>query len=300
MTKAMVNDIEIEYETFGDKKSPAVLLIAGLAAQLISWQKEFCMELASRGYYVIRFDNRDTGLSSKIDGLTANELLGKVGAILMGQETSVPYNLNDMAYDCISLLDNLNIDKAHIVGKSMGGSIAQILCLNHQNRALSLTSIYSGTGNNKAFHPTQEVMQVMLTPPPQDREGYVEHMVKIFRITFGTGTTFNEEYHRQLVESSYDRCFCREGALRQYLAILSQKDRTDVLKNLNVPALIIHGDEDPVDPLAGGEATANAIPKAKLKIIRGMGHVMPNLEAYWSDILDEMVGHMNQITSKKP
>lgn len=296
MTKAMVNNIQIKYETFGDSKSPAVLLIAGLGAQLIYWQKEFCEELANRGYYVIRFDNRDTGLSSKIGGLSTNELLEKVGAIFMGQATSVPYSLNDMANDAIELLNHLNIDKAHIVGKSMGGFIAQKICLNHQNRVLSLTSIYSHTGNAKVFHPTQEVMQVMFTPPPRDREGFVEYMVNLFRITFGTGKPFDEGYYRRLAESSYDRCLCQEGVLRQYLAILSQKDRTEALKILQVSTLIIHGDEDPLVPLTGGEATANAIPNAKLKIIKGMGHVLPNLEAYWSDILDEMVGHMNQIT----
>ena len=292
MTKANVNNIHIEYETFGDNNFPALLLIAGLGAQLTYWQKEFCMELASRGYYVIRFDNRDTGLSSKIGSLTANELMEKVGALFMGQETSVPYELGDMADDGITLLDSLNIDKAHIVGKSMGGFIAQTLCLNHPNRALSLTSIFSHTGNNKAFQPTKEVMEVMLTPAPEDRDEYVAHMIKLFRITFGTGKPFDENYHRKLIESSFDRCFCREGVIRHYLAILSQKNRSEALKNLNIPALIIHGDEDPMVPLAGGEATVDAIPNAELKIIKGMGHVMPNLETYWSDILDEMVNHI--------
>jgi pimeloyl-ACP methyl ester carboxylesterase len=294
MTNAMVNDIKIEYETFGDKNSPALLLIAGLGAQLIYWQKEFCLDLANQGYYVIRFDNRDTGLSSKIDGLTKNELIEKVGNFFNGQETTVPYALDDMAYDGVALLDSLDIEKAHIVGKSMGGYIAQTLCLNNQDRALSLTSIFSHTGKRKVFLPTQEVMEAMLTPTPEDREGYVTHMINIFRITFGTGKFFDEDYHRKLAERSFDRCFCPEGVIRQYLAILSQKDRTEALKHLNIPALIIHGDEDPMVPLTGGEATAQAIPNAKLKIIKGMGHVMPNLETYWSVILNEMVSHMNQ------
>jgi len=295
MTKAMINDLQIEYETFGDRKSLAVLLIAGLGAHLTSWQKEFCMELANRGYYVIRFDNRDTGLSSKIDGLTENELLEKVGAIFMGEKPSVPYGLNDMADDGVGLLDYLNIDKAHIVGKSMGGYIAQALCVNHQNRALSLTSIYSHTGKNRDFLPTQEVMETLLTPQPEDREDYVKHMTNIFRITFGTGKPFDEGYHRRLAESFFDRCFCRAGVIRQYLAISSQRNRTEALKSLNIPALIIHGDEDPLVPLSGGEATAQAIPNSKLIIIKGMGHVMPNLETYWSNILNEMVNHMSQV-----
>ncbi|MCF8088246.1 MAG: alpha/beta fold hydrolase [Desulfotignum sp.] len=296
MSKAMVNDIQIEYETFGNKNFPALLLIAGLGSQLIYWQEEFCLDIANQGYYVIRFDNRDTGLSSKIDGLTMNELIEKVGMLFVGQDTSVPYGIDDMASDGVALLDYLDIDKAHIAGMSMGGYIAQSLCLNYQDRALSLTSIFSHTGKRNVFLPTQEVMEAM-SPPPEDREGYITQMINLFRITFGTGKVFDEDYHRKLAEKSFDRCSCSEGVIRQYLAILSQKDRTEDLKHLNIPALIIHGDEDPMVPLTGGEATAKAIPNSKLKIIKGMGHVMPNLDTYWSDILNEMVNQMAKRTN---
>ncbi len=294
MSQANVNGIQIEYETFGDKNSPALLLIAGLGAQLLYWQEEFCIKLAEQGYFVIRFDNRDTGLSTKIEGLTAPELMGKIGGFFMGNKSSVPYGFNEMADDGIGLLDALDIDKAHIVGKSMGGYIAQTLCINYPDRILSLTSIFSHTGDLKSFHPTQEVLEMMLTPAPDDREGFVDHLIKFFKITYGTGKSFNEGFYRNLVSKSFDRCSDRKGVMRHYLAILSQKDRTQDLENINVPALIIHGDEDPLVPLAGGEATADAIPDSKLKIIKGMGHVMPNLDAYWSEILVEMADHMGK------
>lgn len=295
MAQIKVNDIRIEYETFGEKSSPALLLIAGLGAQLIYWQKEFCVKLAEAGYFVIRFDNRDTGLSDKIEGLTDSQLMEKIGEFFMGKKTSVPYGFNEMAGDGIGLLDAMDIEKAHIVGKSMGGYIAQTLCINHPDRILSLTSIFSHTGELSAFMPTQEVLDVMLTPAPEDREKVIIHLVKLFKLTYGKGKPFDEKFHEKLVADSFDRCFCKEGVMRQYLAILSQKDRTNDLQNINVPALIIHGDDDPLVPLAGGKATADAIPGSKLKIIKGMGHVMPNLETYWSDILDEMKNHMAEL-----
>lgn len=295
MPQANVNDIQIEYETFGENSSPAVLLIAGLGAQLIYWQKEFCKKLAEHDYFVIRFDNRDTGFSAKIEGLTAPELMEKAGALFMGQKASVPYGFDEMADDAIGLLDILDIDKAHIIGKSMGGYIAQTLCLNHPDRILSLTSIYSHTGNRKAFPPTQEVLDIMLTPAPDDREGFVDHLVKLSKVTYGTGKPFTEEFHRDLAGRSFDRCFYREGVLRHYLAILSQKDRTQILNAIKVPTLIIHGDEDPLVPLAGGKATAEAIPDSKLKIIKGMGHVMPDLATYWSEILNAIANHISSV-----
>ena len=218
----------------------------------------------------------------------------KIGGFFMGNKSSVPYGFNEMADDVIGLLDALDIDKAHIVGKSMGGYIAQTLCINYPDRILSLTSIFSHAGDLKSFQPTQEVLEMLLTPAPDDREGFVDHLIKFFKITYGTGKSFNEEFYRNLVNKSFDRCSDGKGVMRHYLAILSQKNRTQDLENINVPALIIHGDEDPLVPLAGGEATADAIPDSKLKIIKGMGHVMPNLDAYWSEILVEMVDHMGK------
>lgn len=292
MAQIKANGIKIEYETFGETPYPVVLLIAGLGAQLTYWQKEFCIKLAEQGYYVIRFDNRDTGLSTKIEGMAAPELMEKISGFFMGSKSSVPYGFEDMADDAIGLLDALDINKAHVIGKSMGGYIAQTLCIKHPDRILSLTSIFSHTGDLKSFQPTQEVLEIMLTPAPEDREGFINHLVNFFKITYGTGKPFDEEFHKNLVGESFDRCSYREGIMRHYLAILSQKNRTKDLENINFPALIIHGDADPLVPLVGGQATADAIPDSKLKIIKGMGHVMPNLETYWFEILDEIKQHI--------
>lgn len=290
-----VNGIRIEYENFGTGSSPAVLLIAGLSAQMHSWNTDFCKSLADRGFHVIRYDNRDVGLSSKIEGVTIDELMEIMGAIFVGKDVSVPYGIEDMADDAAGLLDALGIDKAHIVGKSMGGYIAQTLCLKHPSKALSLTSIYSHTGHRSAFMPTPEVIETMLTPVPEDRKGYIDYMTNFFKIIYGKGSPFDETFHRDLAGQYYDRCFCREGTIRQYLAILKQRNRTEELKKVSVPTLVVHGDDDPLVPLAGGIATAEAIPHSKIRIIEGMGHVMPNLKVYWSDILDEMVSHMRNV-----
>jgi len=294
MPQANVNGIQIEYETFGDKSSPSVLLIMGLAGQLIHWQKEFCLKLSDHGYYVIRYDNRDSGLSTKFSEVSLTEAREKIGALFMGEKVPVPYSIEDMANDAAGLLDLLDIEQAHICGMSMGGFIAQTFAINNLNRILSLTSIYSSPGNRKEFQPTKEVMEFMLTPMPEERDAYIEHITKYFKLISGSGLPFDEDFHRNLAAQSYDRSFCPEGVARQYLAIMTQKDRDSDLENLAIPALVIHGDDDPVIPLAAGKATAEAIPNSELKIIKGMGHAMPNLQAYWSDILDAMINHMGR------
>jgi len=292
MATANANGIQIEYETFGDPSSPALLLIIGLGSQLIHWQDEFCQQIADNGYHVIRYDNRDAGLSTKYDELAMPEIMEKIGALFSGQEVTTPYTIEDMANDAAGLLDALNIDKAHICGMSMGGYIAQTFAINNPSRTLSLTSIYSHCGNRKEFLPTQEVMEAMMTPTPEERETFIEYMLKFFKLIYGTGLPFDEEFHRTLAAQSYDRSFCPEGTARQYLAIMVQKDRTAKLGKLKIPSLIIHGDADPLVPMAGGKATADAIPDAVLKTINGMGHVIPNLNAYWEDIKDAMINHM--------
>ena len=294
MATANANGIQIEYETFGDPLSPALLLIIGLGSQLIHWQDEFCQQIADNGYYVIRYDNRDAGLSTKHDELAMPEIMEKIGALFSGQKVSTPYTIEDMANDAASLLDTLNIDKAHICGMSMGGYIAQTFAIKNPSRTLSLTSIYSHCGNRKEFLPTQEAMAAMMTPPPEEREAYIEYMLKFLKLIYGTGLPFDEGFHRALAGQSYDRSFCPEGTARQYLAIMVQKDRTAELGELKVPSLIIHGDADPLVPMAGGKATAAAIPGASLKIINGMGHAIPNLNAYWGDIKDAVINHMKK------
>ncbi len=294
MPKATTNGIQIEYETFGEKSSPSVLLIMGLAGQLIHWQKEFCMKLSHQGYHVIRYDNRDAGLSTKFKEFTLKKTMENIGACLMKKEASVPYSIEDMADDAAGLLDFLDIKKAHICGMSMGGFIAQTFAINYPDRTSSLTSIYSNPGNRKEYQPTQKVSEFMLSPVPSNRDAYIEHMVAYFKFISGSGVPFDEDFHRTLAGQSHDRSFCPEGTARQTLAILTQKDRGADLEKLSIPALVIHGDDDPVVPLAGGKATVDAIPGAELKIIKGMGHAMPNLQAYWTEILDAMVCHMGR------
>jgi pimeloyl-ACP methyl ester carboxylesterase len=175
---------------------------------------------------------------------------------------------------------------------SMGGFIAQTFAIENPTRTLSLTSIYSHCGNSQKYTPSQEVFDTMVVPAPEERKPYIEHMLNIFKITYGSGLPFDEEYHRKLAGQAFDRSFCPEGEGRQYLALILQKDRTTELAKLNVPSLIIHGNEDPLVPLAGGKATADAIPGSKFMIIKGMGHVMPNLNVYWDDIKNAMIDLM--------
>ena len=295
MAKANVNGIDIEYETFGASSSPTLLLIMGIGGQLIQWQEEFCRQIADHGYHVIRYDNRDSGLSTKFSETGMPEITEKIGALFMGREVVIPYYMEDMADDAAGLLDALNIDKAHICGMSMGGYIAQTLVLRNPSRALSLTSIYSHPGSNGAFLPSQEVMAAFMTPAPEEKEKYIQYMLKFLKMTYGSGLPFDEEFHREVAGRSFDRSFCPGGMARQYLAILSQKDRAAALGGLTVPSLIIHGDEDPLVPMAGGKATADAIPGSEFKIIRGMGHVLPNVNAYWSDIMHAMIDHMGKV-----
>ncbi len=292
MATAYTNGIQIEYETFGNPEAPALLLIVGLGCQLIHWQKEFCENIANHGYHVIRYDNRDSGLSTKINSFNMDDTMAKIGALFMKQEVPIPYGIEDMANDAVGLLDFLKIHKAHICGMSMGGFIAQTVAINHPDRLLSLISIYSSPGNRKEFMPTQKVMEFMMTPQPSKREAFIDHGIAYLELVSGSGMPLDENYYRGLTGEAYDRAFYPAGVLRQYMAILSQKDRGDKLTKVLAPALVIHGDEDPMIPLAAGKATADTLPNSTLKVIKGMGHDMPNLSAYWDEIMDAMVAHM--------
>ncbi len=294
MATANANGIQIEYDTFGKSSHPALLLIIGLASQLIHWQDEFCQQIADNEFFVIRYDNRDSGLSTKFEGLSSEEIMEKITALFSGQEVSVPYTIEDMSSDAVGLLDEMNIKKAHICGMSMGGYIAQTFAINNPSRTISLTSIYSHCGNRSEFLPSQETMEEMMKPIPKDREGAIEYMVEFLKLVYGSGLPFDVEFHKRIAAQAFDRSFCPEGTGRQYLAIMVQKDRTDELKKLKIPALVIHGDEDPLVPLAGGKATTEAIPGADFMVVKGMGHVIPNLNAYWGDIKDAMISHMKK------
>jgi pimeloyl-ACP methyl ester carboxylesterase len=264
MAKARANSIQIEYETMGDPGNRPLLLIIGLADQLIHWDDSLCADLAARGHYVVRFDNRDSGLSTKCDGPAALSV--------EGQRTSPVYSLDDMADDAMGLLDTLGIARAHLCGASMGGMIAQCAAIRHPSRVLSLTSVYSTTGNRSLPPPDPEVMDLLLTPAPRDREGYVEYMTLFIRMTTGKGFVFDEAYVRQISRRAHDRSFCPEGTARQLRAIATQTDRRQALAALTQPALIVQGTEDPLVSVKAGRDLADAIPGARLMLIEGMGH----------------------------
>jgi len=294
MATVDANGIQVEYDTFGKSSHPALLLIMGLGCQLIHWQDEFCQQIADSGFYVIRYDNRDSGLSTKFEGLGSEEIMERVMALFAGQKVSVPYEIEDMSSDAVGLLDEMNIEKAHICGMSMGGFIAQTFAVNNPSRAISLTSVYSHCGKGSKFLPSQEAMEALMKPVPQDRDGAIEYTVDFWRLVYGSGLPFDEEFHKRIAAQAFDRSFCPEGTGRQYLAIMVQKDRSDELGKLIIPSLVVHGDEDPLVPLAGGKATAEAIPDAEFMVVKGMGHVIPNLNAYWGDIKDAMISHMGK------
>ena len=284
MANASANGIRIEYETFGDSSASPLLLIMGLGAQMILWDEQFCEQLAAKGHYVIRFDNRDIGLSTKFDEAGMPNVMEAMGAVMSGEKISSPYSLNDMADDAVGLLDALNIDKAHICGASMGGMIAQTIAIRHPDRVLSLTSIMSSTGDRSLPQGTPDAMAVLLTPAPQEREASIEHAIKIWRTIAGPGFPFDEERIRNRATLSYDRCFNPAGVARQLVAIMAHGDRTSSLDSVTAPTLVIHGADDPLVPLECGKATAEAVSGADILVIDGMGHDLP--PGAWPQIVD--------------
>ncbi len=284
MAKATANGIQIEYDTFGKSSSKPLLLIMGLAAQMIMWDEEFCEKLAAKGHYVIRFDNRDVGLSTKFDKAGVPDVMAAISASMQGEKIDAPYTIDDMADDSVGLLDALGIDKAHICGASMGGMIAQTIAFRHPARVLSVTSIMSSTGARDLPQAKPDVMMLLLAPPPVKREANIEHGVKVWRAISGPGFPFDEEYMRKKMALSYDRCFYPQGVMRQLVAILAHGDRTPALKSVTTPTLVIHGADDPLVPVECGKATAAAVPGANLLIIKGMGHSLP--VEVWPQIID--------------
>ncbi len=294
MPHVEANGIRIEYETFGDSSAPPLLLIIGLGGQLIEWHENFCEELAQKGHYVIRFDNRDTGHSQKFEEMGVPNIMQAVEAYLQGKTVTAPYTLEDMADDAVGLLDALKIDRAHICGMSMGGMIAQIIAIRHPLRTLSLISIYSTTGNPDLPLPEPEALEVLIEAPPIERQSYIDYLVRTFRVISGSGFPFDEDFHRQLAEKAFDRAFYPQGTGRQLMAVMAQENRKPALASLTVPTLVVHGSDDPLVPLACGEDTANAIPGAELLIIEGMGHDLPPGSG-WPQILEAITAHTNRL-----
>jgi pimeloyl-ACP methyl ester carboxylesterase len=296
MSRATANGIQIEYETFGNSSDRPLLLVIGLGGQLIWWDESLCQDLASCGHYVIRYDNRDTGLSTKFDQTVKPDVMGTLGEILSGDKSSIPYTIEDMADDGAGLLDAIGIPCAHICGMSMGGMIAQTIALRHPSRTLSLTSIYSHTGNPKLPQPKPEVLKTLLTPIPTARAAYIEHMLGFTKMVTGRSYPMDEEWTKRNMAASYDRCFYPYGIGRQMIAIMAQNNRKAALASIKVPVLVIHGTDDPLAPVEGGKETAAAIPGARLILIEGMGHDLPHGGA-WHQIIDEITAHTRKATN---
>ncbi|HUO71353.1 MAG TPA: alpha/beta hydrolase [Solirubrobacteraceae bacterium] len=263
--------IDVAYERFGEAGAPPVLLIMGVGTQMLGWPDAFCEVLAARGVHVIRFDNRDIGLSSHLTDARAPDL----GAAFRGDTSSASYTLSDMAADTVGLLDGLDLDSAHVVGASMGGMIAQTLAIEHPTRARSLTSIMSTTGNPAVGQPTQAALAALLSPPAAGREQAIERTVKIVRVIGSPGFEIDEAELRFRTGLAYDRAYDPLGVARQLLAIAASGDRTTALRSVATPTLVIHGVEDPLVNVSGGQATAEAIPGAELVLFDGMGHDLP-------------------------
>jgi len=279
---ARANGIEIAYETIGDPSNPPLLLVMGLGMQLIHWELELCRLLADRGFHVIRFDNRDSGHSTKIAARVPD-----IRRAMIGLKVEAPYLLDDMADDAFGLLDHLGIDAAHVVGASMGGMIAQAMAIQRPERVLSLTSIMSTTGERRVGRPKLRVWGVLMGSAPRDKQAYVERFVKVFRLIGSKGFPSDDERIRELAAATYDRGHEEAGTGRQLAAILASSDRTQRLHSLKVPATVIHGRDDPLVPFRGGRATAAAIPGARLIAIPGMGHDLPR--EVWPQVVDAVV-----------
>lgn len=288
MPNITANGIQIEYDSFGKPADPPLLLIAGLGRQMVFWDEEFCRSLAERGLYVIRFDNRDSGLSTKFEAAGVPDLEAIYNALMQGEAVDVPYTLDDMADDAAGLLDAMGIKKAHICGVSMGAAITQTIGYRHPDRALSLIPIMGTTGNPELPPATQEAMDMLLMPAPEERAANIDYTVKLWRTFWGT-LSFDEEDIRHKAALEYDRGFYPQGLTRQLAAILAHGNRKPMLASVTAPTLVIHGAKDPLIPVEAGRDTAEAIAGAQIRIIEGMGHSLPR--DVWPKIVDSIAAH---------
>ena len=283
MPTAHANGIDLEYTTEGDPSDTPMLLVMGLGAQLITWPQGFVNGLLDRGFFVIRYDNRDCGLSTKFEGLP------EITALFAGDTSSAPYRVEDMADDAVALLTELGVARAHVVGASMGGMITQALVINHAERFLSACSIMSTTGDRSVGAPTGEAMTALLRPVTTTREEAIQASVEGSRVIGSPKYPTDEALLRERAGAAFDRCYCPEGTARQLAAILASPDRTDGLHGVRMPFLVIHGGDDPLVTPSGGEATAAAVPDARLITIPGMGHDLP--EPLWDEVVDAITAN---------
>jgi len=282
--------IAIAYETFGDPSDPAVLLVMGFGTQMLGWDADFCRLLAARGRYVIRYDNRDCGMSTKMDEhpLDLGEFIAAVTSGDLDRAFAMaPYSLRDMARDGIAVLDWLGVDRAHVVGSSMGGMIAQKIAIEFPDRVLTLTSMMSSTGEQEYGQSTPEARQVLFSGRPADRDGYVaaaeREMVWASR-RYGDATQL-----RVLAAACYDRAYYPAGVLRQLAAMILDGSRAQALTTLDVPTLVVHGLDDTLIDPSGGRRTAELVPGSRLLLVEDMGHDRP--PALWPHLVDAIAAH---------
>ena len=280
-------DVEIFFETFGNPGDEALLLVNGLGSQCINYRVEWCEKFAAQGFFVIRFDNRDVGLSTKFDDVQP-DVAGVSRAATSGAHPDVPYTLADMAGDAVAVLDSLGIERAHVAGGSMGGMIVQVLAIEHPERLRTITSVMSTTGDPDVGHSSPEARRTILDTPPRDRQGYIAHHLRTQRV-WGSPAYYDEARLSALAGEAYDRCFDPAGRDRQLMAILASPPRTQALEGVQVPTLVIHGDKDTLLDSSGGRRTAEAVPNARLVIIPGMGHDYP--PQYWDRWVELITEH---------
>lgn len=289
MPIAKSNGIEIAYETFGEADNRPLLLTAGLSYQMIRWPEEFCRLLADRGHRVIRFDNRDAGLSTHFDSAGAPNIIKLYQKIFAGEKPEVPYLLRDMAADTVGLLDALGIPAAHLVGVSMGGMIGQTIAIEYPERILSLVSIMSSTGRGSLPGPRDDVMAHTMKPIPREREAAIEHLVETEFLLAGDVYPADEERARDEAVQSIERCHDPLGITRQLAAIMASGSRVKALGSVKTPTLVIHGDQDPLLLIECGKDTAACIPGARFLQMDGMGHYLPR--ELWPRLVDAISQH---------
>jgi len=289
---ARANGIELTYDTFGEATAPPMVLIMGLASQMIAWDEEFCAALAVRGFRVIRFDNRDIGLSTRLEHLGVPNVAQLLLAHLAGQPTKAAYTLSDMARDVVGLLDALGIDAAHVVGASMGGAIAQTMAIEHPQRMLSLCSIMATSGDPSLPPPTPEALQLLMTPMPTDRAGYYRRYVQTANVLRGPGFPLDEARDLDRAAQNFARGLYPAGVARQMVAIMASGSRKAALARARVPTLVIHGDADPLVPVECGIDVADTVPGARCLIIEGMGHALPI--SMWPRIIEAIATHAEE------
>jgi pimeloyl-ACP methyl ester carboxylesterase len=287
--RVKANGIELVYDTFGPPAAPPVLLIMGLGAQMIDWKDEFCAQLAGRGFRVIRFDNRDVGHSTIFKDAGSPDVDAMVEAIGRGETVEAPYLLSDLVADTVGLLDAIGVEKAHVVGLSMGGMIAQLMAAGHPDRVLTLTSIMSSSGEPGYPTSTPKAWACLTAPLETELEPFIEQYIAKWRVYAGPAYPIDPSVANDHAARLFERGVHPAGRNRQMAAILASGSRREALASVRCPALVIHGDSDPVVPIEAGLATANFIDGAEVLVFEGMGHDLA--KGLWPEVVDAIARH---------